>query len=134
MKSIQLLLYIFSLLFTSLLPAKVYADQSAQTMGSNNKNSPQINGDGNVVYENCNNCNIYPSTTSPTVNQANSVPKTTESTHSSNSGGGLTPTQTKGSPISLSDGLTPTQTEASSMSLSDGLTPTQISPHPISKP
>lgn len=59
MKSKQLFLCIVSLLFTGLLSAEVYADQSSQTMGSHNKNSPQINGDGNVVCGDSATCNFY---------------------------------------------------------------------------
>ncbi len=73
MKSKQLFLCIVSLLLTSLIPGKAYADDSSQIMGSNNKNSPQINGDGNTV---CNNCNIYTSETPQTTIQTTPSPIT----------------------------------------------------------
>lgn len=59
MKLKQLSLCIISLLFISLLPAKIYAEQSSQTMGNDNKNSPQISGDGNTVCQEGSTCNFH---------------------------------------------------------------------------
>jgi hypothetical protein len=117
----QLFLCITGLLFTSLLPAKVYADQSSQTMGSNNTNSPQINGNGNTV---CNNCNIYNSETTPNINQPNLVPEKTKTTNSLD---GLIPKPNPDPEITNSlDGLIPKPKPDPEITNSlDGLIPTQ---------
>ncbi len=59
MKSRQLFLYVLSLLFICLLPAKAYSEQASQKMGNRNGCSPQAIGNNNNFNGECNiNINI----------------------------------------------------------------------------
>lgn len=131
MKTKHILILVFSLLSASFLSAKVYADESSQTVGSNNENSPQINGDHNTI---CNNCNIYNSGTNPSVNQPNSHPKVIESSYPSTNSSGYKPEQSSPLEISTASGYEPAKSSPLEITRTSGYKPKQSPPLEISRP